>query len=349
MKRHNTFQFHALLCTAILLLAGCGSGSIDTNYGSSSNNSDNSSSGGSTGGMTGLGYSWTAQNSGTNANFRNICFGAGRWLAVGTSGGTGITAESTDGSNWSLTQQSAAIDYDMNNASCANNTFLAVAEGGILVSSDGTSWAQATINTPNSSNYPQQLTAAAYGGGVWVVVDNLFLTEEGWGILTSTDGATWNETIVTGSYAQPTSIAYGNGTFVIVGYGGLIMTSTNGSTWTAGNLSSGVAIMSIVFANGQFVAVTNSGESLISTDGNNWSSYSDNNQYPNGIAYGGGIYLILGTLSGGSVAVSTDGQNWTNATSYLPGGLSADALTSAAYGNSMFVAVGNNGEIGTSQ
>lgn len=337
----------SLLGVLLGSLTACGP-SI-SNYTTTNTSGSMGMSGSTSNTLTGLGSTWTTQNSGTTTGFRSICFGAGRWLAVGTGGGVGVTAESTDGVTWNLTQQTATQYYDLTAAGCGNSIFVATSSNGILASGDGVSWAQASISTPDPNTYPQQIAAVTYGNGIWVAVDNLFFTNNGWGILTSADGASWTEAIVTGPYAQPTAITYGNGLYVVVGYGGLVLTSPDATTWTNETLSAGYAIMSIVFANGQFVAVTNSGQALISTDAVNWTSYSDSASYPNGIAYGGGAYLILGSLSGGTVAVSSDGKSWTNATSYLPSTLTNSGLTSAAYGNSTFVAVGGSGEIGTTQ
>lgn len=341
MRLTKALAILVLLSGALVLpLAGCGP-SVDTGYGSTSGNNN-----GSGNNLTGPGYTWEQETSGTTTSLRSVCYTNNRWVAVGTGGGVGVTAESTDGKTWALTQFTATATYYLHYVGCGNNTFVALASSAIIYSGDGVGWGQASITTPDASTYPQEIAAVTYGNGVWVAVDDLFFTENGWGFLTSTDGGTWNENIVTGPYAQPTGITYGNGLYVVVGYGGLVLTSPDAITWTNQSLSSGTAIKGITFVNGKFYAVTIDGHVLISTDAVNWTSYTLNYSYPNGIAYGGSVFLTYGALSGGTMEVSADGQNWTNATSYLPTSLYNNAINGVAYGNGTFVAVGDGGSIG---
>lgn len=346
MNRHSRLVSHTLLAL-VILLAGCGpSTSIDNSYSSGSGGS--SSGGGTT--LTGPGYTWDVETSGTTTDLRSVCYGANRWVAVGTSAGVGVTAASTDGKSWTLTQQTSVTDYYLHNVGCGNNTFVALASSAIIYSGDGVNWAQASVpSSGGSTPYPQAIAAVTYGNGLWVAVDDLYLTENGWGFLTSTDGASWSETLIGGAYAQPTAITYGNGLFVVVGYGGLLLTSPDGINWTNRSFTTGQAMLGITYANGMFVAVANNGQVLTSPDGiNNWTVYSASSGALNAVSYGGGTWLAVGATSGGTAYVSTDGKTWTNASSYLPSGLYSGALNGVAYGNSSFIAVGDSGEIGLS-
>ena len=338
--------------TALLLLAGCGP-SVDTGY-SSTSGSSNNTGGGSTGGtLTGLGYTWEAGTSGTTNDFRSLAFGNSIWVAVGNGAGVGVIGKSTDGKTWALTSENDTSYYDLINVAFGNNTFVALSgTNGILTSSDGVNWARAAVNattTSGGSPLPQNLTAAVYGNGLWVAVDNMFYTDDGFGIWKSTDnGASWNVEFLSGGYAQPTAMAYGNGLYVIVGYGGLMLTSPDGTNWTNRTLTTGQAMMGITYANGEFVAITNDAHSLVSTDGINWTSYPMDISYMNGISYGGGIFLAYGALNGAAAEVSTDGKTWTNATSYLPNSIASSSLHGAAYGNSAFVVAGDSGVVAVS-
>lgn len=336
---------------ALLLLAGCGP-SVSTDYGNTSGSSSNT---GSTGGtLSGLGYTWVAGTSGTTSDFRSVAFGNNVWVAVGTGAGVGLIGKSTDGKAWTLTSENATSYYDLINVAFGNNTFVALSgTNGILTSSDGVNWAPATVNattTTGGSPLPQNLTAAVYGNGLWIAVDNMFYTDDGFGIWKSTDnGASWNVEFLSGGYAQPTAMAYGNGTYVIVGYGGLVLTSQDGTNWTNRTFTTGQAMMGITYANNEFVAITNDGHSLVSTDGINWTSYPMDYSYMNGVSYGGGIFLAYGALSGAVAEVSTDGKTWTSATSYLPNSIASSSLHGAAYGNSAFVVAGDSGVVAVSQ
>lgn len=299
-----------------------------------------------------LGYTWETGTSGTTATFNSVSFGDNRWVAVGTGAGLGVIGESSDGKAWTLTQENSTTYYDLRNVAFGNNTFAALADEGILISTDGVNWSQATVNattTSGGSPLPQQLTAAVYGNGLWVAVDNLFLTEDGYGIWTSTDGSTWNVEFLSGPYAQPTAIAYGNGLYVIVGYGGLLFTSPDAVNWTNRSFTTSISLMGITYADGMFVAVSNTGKVLTSPDGiNNWTEYSASVNGFNGVGYGGGLFLAVGSVSGALAYVSSDGENWTDVTSYLPNAIASSSLNGVAYGNGTLVTVGDSGVVAVS-
>lgn len=346
MNRHPRLASLTLITLVLVLLCGCGPSTSVDNYDSSGGSNSGSGGGGT---LTGLGYTWETGVSGTTTGFRSICFGNNRWIAVGNGSGSGEIGESLDGKSWSLTQENSATYYSLDNVAYGNGTFVALSQLGILVSTDGLSWSPGSVTSPDSSTYPQGLTASVYGNGLWVAVDNLFFTEEGWGILTSTDGVSWNETILSGSYAQPTAITYGNGTYVIVGYGGLLLTSPDGANWTNRSFTTGQAMTGVTYAGGKFVAVANNGQILTAADATGqWTATSVSVNGFNAIGYGGGLFLAVGSVSGAQVYTSTDGANWTNATSYLPSTIVSSSLNGAAYGNSAFVVAGDSGVVAVS-
>ena len=72
-------------------------------------------------------------------------------------------------------------------------------------------------------------------------------------------------------YSQPASIAYGNGTFVAVGYGSLVATSADGSHWSQQSLGANDGLFGVTFGGGAFVAVSTVGTAYKSTDGKTWT------------------------------------------------------------------------------
>jgi len=129
------------------------------------------------------GVNWTSLNTPTSG-MRRIAFGAGRLVAVGTSGGTLV---STDGTTWSPgTISSSAIALGIN---YVNGQFIAAGtSGSIYTSADGLAWI-----TRSSGGNSSNLQNAAYGNGRYVVVGQSGTS--GRALLTSTDGVTWSETI----------------------------------------------------------------------------------------------------------------------------------------------------------
>src|SRR5262245_40355774 len=120
-------------------------------------------------------------------------------------------------------------------------------------------------------------------------------------------------------------VAYGKGTFVTVGNGGSVTTSSDGVTWLRGNSGVEDDLHAITFANSNFVAVGAGDTILISSNGLAWMSVS----YPGtpsplaSITYGNGIFVTVGS----SALTSPDGVNWTRSDQNL------DPMRSVCFAN----------------
>ncbi len=134
-----------------------------------------------------------------------------------------------------------------------------------------------------------------------------------------------------GDPAGMIGLAFGNGIFVAVRSGGFD-TSTNGIDWIEQPLNEpGQTLRDIAFGNGRFVAV---GDyiALVSTNGIDWEEHAVPEPAWR-ITFGHGLFLALGSEGPGSFLLSSDGVDWTtNAFSF--GG----SVHSVAYGNDKFVA-----------
>lgn len=218
--------------------------------------------------------------------------------------------------------------------------FVAPGQGGMLATSgDGATW---TWRTTGSL---LDLVGAASGAGRLVVAattyipaiangadagkNNYFITS----LLSSSDGTNWTEATL-GLTNQQTldSVAFGNGLFVAVGGdwrnsptgAPLLLTSTDGLTWTPGTVPAGVAATgrcrNVQFVNGRFFVSmpvsANNNLWMTSTDGTTWTALTIPGAERPPIAsvgYQNGRYLIADT-SGMGVATSTNGTTWTWAT-----------------------------------
>jgi hypothetical protein len=209
-----------------------------------------------------------------------------------------------------------------------------------------------------------QLTAAAYGNGVYVVA-GIAYTGTGasavgsFVVLTATDGTNWTVTqpLPNMNIENIYQIAYGNGIFVAVGRmpgkqhdSGVVLTSSDGTIWSANTYD--ITIYQVVYGNGQFVLLGYN-NNYVSTDGVNWTPVPTNK---NGVYVEGGMgtyQLISGNgvfafFSGGTTQfiTSTDGVNWQTEDMGLidysgTGQIYPDiSVTGAVYGNGMYVAVG---------
>lgn len=144
-------------------------------------------------------------------------------------------------------------------------------------------------------------------------------------------------------------IVYGNGTFVAIGNGGVVLTSPEGVNWSlhapTTNGAPADAVTGLVYGNSNFVAVSNSGSDgqvQFSPDGVTWGSMTVISSVAfNAVNYAKGTYVAVGQSGGSSVVVSsTNGIDWI--TRGLP---SYGPLNAVVFGNGTFVAVGDAGTI----
>jgi hypothetical protein len=165
-----------------------------------------------------------------------------------------------------------------------------------------------------------------------------------------------NIRISAGSALHPVSaLTYGNGTFVAVGWQGLVLSSTDGINWTEGSVdwteaTSAKDLYAITYGNGVFVAVGWEGLVLSSTDGISWTEGSaGTTDTLNGVAYGNGTFVAVGYHLGHTFT-SSDGKDWTVTHEDLSAQCTYNGpsnptcmLNTVTYGNGKFVALGEYG------
>jgi len=137
------------------------------------------------------------------------------------------------------------------------------------------------------------------------------------------------------------AVAYGNGRFVAVGYGG-VATSSDGHTWTGGTIDS-QTWSGVAFGGIQFVTIgSGSSEVESSYDGLSWVPHVlPSTQSWSSVAYGGGRFVAIAFGSSGvpaTTAFSTDGANWSTGGNLPNNNLNNWACVT--YGNGVFLAVG---------
>ena len=258
--------------------------------------------------------------------FKDICYGNGVFVAVGTNG---AIYRSSDGDSFS---QVGSVSGNFTGVCYGGHfgtpTFIAVGDGGIYRSTDnGTTWT--AVDTSVIGLKSVSYTGSA--GWTFVAVGNTNVRK-------STDGGiTWTSM---GYYASFNDICYG-GKFVAVGYdnnGGKIYYSTNaGITMTLATGYGGGPVYGVCYGNGKYVCV---GSGIYySTDGITWTGvdgdgFAAGKMY--GICYGDGTFVVVG--ADGAIYYSTDGITW-NAGSNDRTQLT---LNSVCYGNGRFIAVGGD-------
>jgi photosystem II stability/assembly factor-like uncharacterized protein len=252
---------------------------------------------------------------------------------------------------WTAVTNSSFSSKNINCVTIGGSLFLAVGDGTISTSSNGSTWTLRVANTHGDLNVAAYSDSGMFGK--WVVAgsggaDDYMVTND------SSFSSTWTRVA---KAANPfgtdavKGIAFSGNTFVAVGGSGKIASSTNGTTWTAVETSpfGTTQINSVAYGGGKWLAAGNEGKMATSTDGTTWAAVTTSpfgTTQINSVAYGGGKWLAAGNE--GKMATSTDGTTWTAVTNSAFG---ATQINGVAYGDTnpiRWVAVGNNGKIATS-
>jgi hypothetical protein len=171
------------------------------------------------------GVSWTNHNDGLASSgisfLHGVAYGAGLYVAVGTSGGIAI---SDDGAGWFV--MDSGTSSTLNDIIFNDGVFVAVgASGTVLTSPNGMDWA------PAVTGFTDTLNCVGYGDGTYVAVGT------GGAMAISTNAVNWTK-VSSGTTANLADVRYGNGTFVVVGAGGTILQSRSFRPRLAGEMTS---------------------------------------------------------------------------------------------------------------
>jgi hypothetical protein len=185
---------------------------------------------------------------------------------------------------------------------------------------------------------PLELCGLIHGAGRYVAVGRN--SENGMArIAVSTDAQDWTVRELPGhERAWLQGIAYDNGQFVAVGDQGLILLSTDGSSWDDGPGPVPETLRGAAWGDHGWVVVGDGGVAYalgLSLD------VPMLDRHLHGAVYAAGRYVVVG--EGGTIGVSADGQDWAQ-----PLTRSGKALLGVTQGNGQYVAVGVQGTVVTS-
>lgn len=228
--------------------------------------------------------------------FRGLCFGGGRFVAVGGSG-TSLSMVSTDGQTWQAEDRGQGAW--MGGVAWLNGEFVAAGGNGLRVHSEdlGETWLDEVGY--QAIHYRD----VASSGGAVVAVGHTYGESPDVGIIALTeDGREWTE--VGRSGAGLSRVAFGNGVFVAAGAEGRVSRSSDGSSWRDDVVGSGGN--SVVFADGEFVLSTPEGV-FVSADGSDFAPVEGSSRAVDG--YVAGTYLSLDWPA--RIHASQDMVEWT--------------------------------------
>jgi len=133
------------------------------------------------------------------------------------------------------------------------------------------------------------------------------------------------------------SVTYGDGMFVAVGDGGIVMHSTNGDEWEPASAPQSGNWNSVTYGNGLFVAVKISEfmysiDAMYSSDGDEWTYASSMSAVWSSVTYGDGKFVAVSFgYSAGVASYSVDGDIWVTSSVTSPS-LNGIGWNSVTYG-----------------
>jgi len=190
------------------------------------------------------------------------------------------------------------------------------------------------VNEPDISS-PSHINDFAFGNNIYVAVGVKANATSAPTLFSSVDAHTWDRN--GGLDLHLNSVIYGDGLFVTVGDGGVIMSSADGVNWDSQVSGTAENLEEVTWGHAGFIAVGFDNVILTSTDAVTWTVQStpfDTNY--TAVGYRAGVYIAAGK---GQVLRSTDGINWTRQL-LLSASSSAETFSSIAEGPLGFLVSG---------
>jgi hypothetical protein len=276
----------------------------------------------------------------------------GRLFLVGGKGGMvleGFRTNATAPLHWY--SQSESPRSWLWSVTRANGFYVATgASGTILTSVDGVNWEMESTPTATQGEIlmgvaanPEVIVAAGTSGKILYSPNELVTlvstNAQGESItnVVSLYGLDWREANPGLTTQNLQGVAERDGTFVVAGASGTILTSANGSTWVQ-RLSGTLNTLSAVAAHaGGFVAAGDRGTLLSSSDGVFWrTEYSGVTNWIYGVKFVNNRFIAVGEA--GLILESADGKRWDVRNSGT-----STWLNSVAYTNGKYFVSGDEG------
>ncbi len=234
--------------------------------------------------------SWTKRDPKVNSEItmNAVTFGAGKYAAVGY---RGTFINGVNGIQNQVTTSADGATWTAGPALPTNGAIRSIAYGGGLfaVPIESNSETSLILTSPDAVTWTAratgagQLSSIAYGNGVvgttstpmWVAVGS---ANGGSNVSHSTDGITWTR-VNTGRTVDLFQVVSGRFVFLAISRSGTLLSSSNGTTWTAvtvPGLPAGATFLGITFDGTQFLLLVNDGsrnpQIFVSGDGSAWAA-----------------------------------------------------------------------------
>lgn len=263
--------------------------------------------------------SWTRAFTDSNQPIQEVIWHENAFIAVGLD-----INVSNDGLNWtSHSAPTPLIDIACNSSLCVT----VGEDGAVMTSADLQVWqSQMAISSSD-------LTGIAVLGSRFIAIS------AGHEVFTSDDGVNWQQSILLNN--KPEVINVANNKALILQEEGLMVTSTDGVSWTEGQSGLGKGLESLIWDGQRYVGVGKEGHFVIGKSLDHWTYSLRDEIIPRiAIPRKGPIFLNAST---DGLYSSGCARSWRQIPSPIPGGVrSIDLL------NGGFIAVGDGGAIMTS-
>jgi hypothetical protein len=239
---------------------------------------------------------------------------------------------STNGTSWTdyipaSAANSGVRPYSVNKVN--SRWVVSLSSGYMSTSTDLINWT--TGNSIGSSNF---LNSIASNGTrlVGAPVDTASV------LFTSTDAINWS-TVASNATTRMRRVRYLNNFWFAMGNGGIVRSSTNGTSWNTvtAEFAATEAVTDGAYGNSAYILVSQFGNINFSTDGVNWTTAEQNIRYNNVDSrrfylslFNNGRFMVNGwhtTAGSNRLFTSTNGFNWSDIT---------QANTVSSYANSNF-------------
>ena len=279
--------------------------------------------------------------------------GGSKWIAVGEEG---VVVESMDGVDWSVNFIPNAPR--LTDVLYVDGTWTVVGTEGrdyrhdrlvVLQSTDSKEWRRLSIPFPNNGSSREEFFIQ-HEKGRWVITGGVGLIQNGnenYGtlILTSENGQDWQDQFILTEFS-PHSLGYGNGIWAVMTRSTLNV-STDGIRWTERRYPFERRARRLAFTGSLWTAIVDGTHGFyISHDLEEWelvdASVELNPVTPSRVSHTNGDWLVVGDCCG-IIDTSEDGVNWQRNLTLRGAGINA-----IRFANDTYVAVGQNGYIGTS-
>ena len=179
--------------------------------------------------------SWNAGSSGTSQTLHAVASNGAVVVAVGDNG---TIRYSSDGGTWTAASSVPTTQALYGVSYSSAGLWLAVgANGTLLTSSDGSTWTDKTSSIATLvSGKTLRSVASTLLTSVTAVTSGVYsyaIVGDAGTVLTSRDGTNWSAVTPTPTSADLTAVVGSASQFLAVGTGGTVITSSDGTTWAA--------------------------------------------------------------------------------------------------------------------